>query len=879
MTTMARILLAACVAVSLPQHSATSWAGEDWPQFKFDSRHSGDAPQRSVNVPLGLVAAVPLTDAVFTSPAIAAGRVYVLDGSGVLSCLDAKTLAVLWKFATPGEGNVNNVCSPAVAEGYVHFGTMAGTYYVLDAASGRLAKEIPCGEPVFSTPVVAAGRVYFATLGSKVYALKPNGDVCWTWDYVKERLGFTGDRWSAEAWCKHRGGRTTWRDQFCCSRDIAAFDKTLVIPAGGETIWLDDGGEQPLLVGSGQVPNVKGDEFPATFGLSIDSSGAVYRQWHRRDNSGRVEILRYRNGKFETDFVRGTMVRNDLPGLIGVTSVSLRGQDVYRCRPEEGFGFCKHASGQEEPLRLAGGPSIASPILLRDAGVYGGLDGKLWVVPLSGKGPAWSFATAFGKAISAPAAVCDGRIYFGCDDGYLYVLGAEGKAPLPTDDLGLSRVRSPLLGKRSGAEYDWFTNFGDFQNTNANQQELRPPLAMKWIRRYEGTFKHLPVCGGGRMYTHTAEGQIFAVEQATGRLLWRQYFPGVYVSYTSPLYYQERLLVPQAGLEKCRLRCLDAASGKLLWEVPFAGSPSWSRQQPPVVYTSPGQDRQTRSKSLVIYMFGTGQFAPKEKGDTFAWLYSHDNPAYPAHHRPMLKAWDFETGKEVWSKDFSEYGSGGDDAGVCLMDGTLYYSCFFGYAAVRQGQPGPKGITAALDPATGQVRWLSTRHSVTAGCTISADRGRLYVGGYNAADSKTGPRHVWCLDARDGSLIWESEPLTKSINVVTIGKDFLFAYAYGGDSYLLDKSTGKIRAKFNKRYACTRFSLCEPYLLGSNMDLIDTSRDNAVVSSGPPIDLRECVGSVVSNGRLFYITQANGLQVSQASAAEETAGRQPGPSE
>ena len=66
------------------------------------------------------------------------------------------------------------------------------------------------------------------------------------------------------------------------------------------------------------------------------------------------------------------------------------------------------------------------------------------MVPLSGSGKVWSFKTAFGKAISAPVAVCDGQVYFGCEDGYLYVLGPDGKAPLPSKDLGLTVIRSPL---------------------------------------------------------------------------------------------------------------------------------------------------------------------------------------------------------------------------------------------------------------------------------------------------------------------------------------------------------------------------------------------------------------------------------------------------
>jgi outer membrane protein assembly factor BamB len=870
-----RIATAGLWAALLLLRVAAAPAAEDWLQWKYDCRHSGNVPQRSVTVPLGLVGAVPLTDAVFTAPVVADGRVYVVDGAGVAFCIDAGTLRVQWKVATAGgNANCNNVSSPALAAGYLHFGTSAGSYYVLSAADGTVVRRIACCEPIFSTPVAGNGRVYFATLGSRVYALKPDGTLCWTWDFVKQRLGFSGDRFRGEDWLKHKQGRVTWQDQFCCSRNLAMYANTLVVPAGGETVWLEDAGDGPRLAGVGLVPSYKGRESPATFGLSIDQAGAVYRQWHRRDNTGRVEILRLRGGRFETDFVPGTLVRNDMPGLLSFSSVSLRGKDVYRCRPEEGFGFCKHSPGREAPQCLGGYPSIASPILLRDRGVYGGLDGRLYVVPLSGGRRAWSFRTAFGKAITAPVAVCDGRIYFGCEDGYLYVLGREGKAPLPSEDLRLWRIRSPLGGKLADAKYDWFTNFADLRNSNANDQGIRPPLRVKWIRRYQGSFKHLPVCGGGRMYTHTAEGQIFAVEQETGRLLWRRYAPGVHVCYTSPIYYRERLLVPQAGLKRSRLRCLDAATGTLLWEAPFTGSPSWSRQQPPVVH-----------KNLAIYMFGTGKYVPKGTGlyvmrmgsakeipqeteGTVSWLYSHDNPYYPGDHRAMVRAWDLDTGKVAWERDFSEYGSGGDDAGLCLMGGKLYYSCFFGYAAKRKGRPGPTGVTAAMDPATGRVLWLTTKHSVTAGCTISAEPGRLYLGGYNQPHEKTEDRHVWCLDARDGSLIWQSEPLVKAINVVTVGRKFLFAFAYGGQSYLIDKQSGKILSNFTKGYACTRFSLSGPYIVGTNMDLIDTSQGNRLVSSGPPVDGRECVGAIVSNGRVFYTTQASGLQVCQVGAEE-----------
>jgi len=52
------------------------------------------------------------------------------------------------------------------------------------------------------------------------------------------------------------------------------------------------------------------------------------------------------------------------------------------------------------------------------------------------------------------------------------------------------------------------------------------------------------------------------------------------------------------------------------------------------------------------------------------------------------------------------------------------------------------------------------------------------------------------------------------------------------------------------------------------MDMIDGSDNNRLVSSGPCVDVRECVGAVVSNGRIFYTSQGSGLQVSQVFGAE-----------
>ena len=848
-------------------------ASASWTQLQGDAGRSGNAPDVVLPKKLGLVASVPLTDAVFAAPVTDGKSVFVVDGSGVVFAIDAKTHQVRWRFATQGgSGNCNNVAAPAVAGRYLHVGTTAGYYYVFNKNNGKVVNEIDCREPIFSAPAVGKKRVYFATLGAQIYAVEPDGELAWKWDFVKEVVGFTGDRWLGADWVKFRGDRVNWKDHFVCSRDISLVGDTVVMPAGGRTVFVKDNGDGPKLRKIGEIPSYAGKEYPATFGQSADAEGKVYIQWHRRDNAGRVDILRLEGDELKTDFVKGTGTYINTPDLLSFSSVAIRDGSVFRTRPQHGRGLCLHTKDSEEPKVLCDEPSIAPPTVTRDHVVYGGLNSKLYVVPIKG-GKATALDTSFGAPITAPVAVSTGRIYAACEDGYLYVYGANGKATLPKKDLGVTRVRSPIKGPKAGDDFNWYSNYGDFQGSNANDQDLKPPLRMRWARRLEGTVKHLPVCGGGRMYMHTAEGQIIAVEQDTGRLVWRRHWPHVHLSFTSPLYHEGKLLIPQGGLKQSRVRCLDASNGKLLWEAPFTGSPGWSRQFPPVVHDN-----------VAIYASGSGEYAAqgsekaflfrgkpvetKDGREVMSWIFANATAYTPKNQKPTVWAWDLKTGKVKWQKDFSEYGRGGNDCGICILDGKLYYSVYFGYdteTKKRRGLPAEhNGYTACMDPATGKIIWQNTKYHVTSKCTLSARDGRIYMGGFAAAQKSAGKdRFVWCLDAKDGSLVWQSEPVTSALNVVSVGKKYIFSNALRGKGNVYDRETGKVIDTIGHNYACCRFTLSEPYVLGANMDMIDLSKDGKLVSTGPAIDSRECLGAIVSNGRIFYMSQASGFVVSQ----------------
>ncbi len=104
----------------------------------------------------------------FASPALAGGRLYVIDNSANLHALDAATGDSAWELnlGRVGKG------SPVVADGKLYATEVNGRFLIVEpgAESGRLLdlEEIRLeGEnrfaEIYSSPAIAYGRIYFAT--------------------------------------------------------------------------------------------------------------------------------------------------------------------------------------------------------------------------------------------------------------------------------------------------------------------------------------------------------------------------------------------------------------------------------------------------------------------------------------------------------------------------------------------------------------------------------------------------------------------------------------------------------------------------------------------------------------------------------------------
>lgn len=128
---------------------------------------------------------------VAASPALAGGRVFVGSYDGRFYALDAASGELVWKFSTAGERRFEArglhgflpltqtyadpfdvyLSSPVLAAGRVFFGSGDGHVYALDQDSGDLLWKFNAGEVVHASPAVADGVVYVGDWASRLYAI------------------------------------------------------------------------------------------------------------------------------------------------------------------------------------------------------------------------------------------------------------------------------------------------------------------------------------------------------------------------------------------------------------------------------------------------------------------------------------------------------------------------------------------------------------------------------------------------------------------------------------------------------------------------------------------------------------------------------------
>ena len=563
---MRRFRRASLALVLSVLHVSLTASGSDWPQFMRNSAHTGDARDDELQMPLSLVVQVQLDDAVLTSPAIVDGQAYVVDQMGTAYRVDCAKTQIAWRASPEGDATLgSNTSSPCVVGGKVFYGTTAGNLHIVAADDGRTIRSVAMGWPIVSAITTANESIYFQTLDAVVHCLDLEGNLRWRWDHYnlhKEQRASTSEA--------HYGGVAV----SVSGRQVVmaiGFDLVCVEhqPTAARHLWTN---RQPIGKTFLPVGTAIGGDF-------------VYCSFPGKDGHGAVLRVSLRDGTFD----KGRDLLKDQWAALAVPAV--RGSTVFFSR--QAFGVTAHEFGaadpglwksfSQDPESLT--PSLSSPGLSRRYCVFTTLCGELVAVDLSARGDGldafsagtYRFETPHRRAITSAPAIADGRVYFGCDDGYLYVLGGGEGIPPEKRPETLHRRRSRVVsaGER---RYAWPSAFGGPRNANfVHDPGLTPPFKVRWAAQSGGLFKQ-PVCATDEDVIYcTLGGLVVAREQQTGRIRWRRKLPKQVWTRAALLCADGKVYVPRMFSQRYpkvqgqanAIYCLDGQTGEILWESPI----------------------------------------------------------------------------------------------------------------------------------------------------------------------------------------------------------------------------------------------------------------------------------------------------------------------
>ena len=293
----------------------------DWTQFRFDSSHKGLDPYENLlsSTTVGRLTlrwSYQTGAAVYSSPTVANGVVYVGSYDKHLYALNASTGALLWKYPTA----VSIVSSPAVVNGVVYASDNANMY-ALNAATGALLWKKSTGvEEHCGSPTVANGVWYWLGTGifisSHVYAMDAsNGNLLWSYF-----IGYPEDSPS-----------------YCSSAAVAN---------GVVYVGARDGNLYALNAKTGAFLWKYTTGGPITSSPAVDA-GIVY--FGSDDNN--LYVLNASSGALVWKYTTGAPIFSSPAVAYGMVYVGSQDNNVYALKARTGFLFWKYPTTPASFLR------------------------------------------------------------------------------------------------------------------------------------------------------------------------------------------------------------------------------------------------------------------------------------------------------------------------------------------------------------------------------------------------------------------------------------------------------------------------------------------------------------------------------------------------
>ena len=779
-----------------------------------NSAHTGDAADETLKLPLGLEAQIKLDDAAMTSPAVVDGRAYLVDQMGTAYCIDPGGNRIVWKSSPDGLVATGfNTSSPCVVKGRVYYGTTAGSLHILSAADGKVVKTIHVGSPIVSAPTFANESIYFQGLDAVLRCVYLDGNERWTWNHYTR---YSEPKEITKAHEQARGHPGSYDRPHYGGGDVAVLGKKVVTSFGWDIVCLEDTGKDAKLIWCNRAPTGRDGSSPMSSSISGDwiynaGMGADGHLGLTRLSLADGKVSKNTGGRREaypwiTPAVRGaaTMLRMSSDGKNGIQLFDFEaGKTIASWRDD------KNSS-----------PIASSHVLTKGHLIATTLRGEFIAIDLNAKSSdkPFRFQTPHGKGIGSTPAIVDGYVYFGCDDGYFYVLGPEGKRePVREENLQVSKSRSPANRKSA----NWSSTYGNAGNTSfQDDPAIKPPLRARWATRCFGHLLAPCVASDGDLLTVTLNGLITCQEQSTGRLRWHVQMPGPEWPTSSGMLAEGgKLFVPRPtfGRMEGAFYCLDQATGRQLWSADIGGRYIWERAAPVV------------AGGKVAFGFGKKGTPP---GTT-------------------IQGWDPETGKPAWEVELNVAGNRSGSIGGCTDGKTMYFTAGHGTWQWKQEGDKKRGETVAIDAATGKVLWRSNEVFGETYPVLTGDRLLLNSGGLH------------CVNPADGALLWKRT--ASGYTRFSVGDDFLVMRGYGGHGAKVRLDDGKdypnCKELGGETHACGSVAMTSRYAFAitvGGLNVRDVKTGDLLWQS-PGFAPRGCVNAVLANGRVYWPSAASGM--------------------